>query len=1476
MGDVPTPGDRFVDQEAINAERLQQASANESTQLRAASILRERGVQDLIKTAGGDSDKWVRERANQIRLDDTQRGGSLSYEDARDRAQRELATLQTVGVWSSPMLMGAGGQTWGQALLPRVEIVGLDEEGQYVTSQQGPGSWALDLLSAPVYYANAAGLGDAAIRAVVTPGREATPATPIHAPTPAEYAQRRTFSQAALDAAPETTGGQVVAAGLGALADVLTPDPVSLVMGAGKAALKAAPALGRAAEGAARATRLLAPTADEVGAMLQAGERVLDAAPPSAAGDTLREVLPTEVQHMDAPALAERIEVGRSALDAEARLLRTADEAIPGATRGVHGLSAEGRALIQRQAAGRFLSTLGDKLVAAGVSPQEAEWLVQAMLPGRGAHVEGIGRLGGMTASHVQAPGGATSIAQALDNLSARLAPRDLVQLSPRVSGGGSALRPSAQAQQVAAALRALPVVLDEARAAARSTLQEARATLAARGSRSLPPPRTVLEAIEVGRGSAVRKAAGEALGRGEAIHVTDAEMSLLLGSGEGPAFLHSQRSGSGWDLLPEQVAGLDAASVATQQALRGINAVADEGAAVSAALARALGESSGAIRIAEQVRQVLRLPVTGADEAAAGIARGISREAQQASIRAARAVEGEAARWLQAEGKAVRDADSLVSASASPGARAQGVNRWWPANAARVLYSPEALAGVVEKILPGARAHALSVAERALTDEGWWADILPATAPPEAWRAWGAWLQGQGAAGDVLREAFGDGLLLTAQEASALRSLTTLDVATSAGKILDVDASALAMAERAGLVGAKGDAAAALRRTASALDSPRAVTGAVSAGEAGLGRTVSDLGTLLDAAPPVATREMLERIAAAGDSILRKQGATLPSDAQSAVRTLWSRGVTRGLWAHRPGYLLNNIYGNLEQIFLQHGGMVAFRYTVRTLLADIVALGMAAAPAVADVAGAGAGAAARVGYASLMGTGRGKAITTAILNAASRAGDAGVGLVRRLLGAGAQTPIVTRIIEAAKGDIVLGSRTYSYRELYDEAARGGVFDGFDAADLGAEARGLADILPAQGVQHLAETISLRQRMGLYATLLDSGLTPREAAEGVVKALYDYRYSLSEGERGWVRWVVPFWSWQKNAQRQIIGALTSPAGWYRIGVAARARTTAATWLDQWYASDYDERGVGVGGMSAEEQRAYQERLVPYLQERFGDDVALQADFIQQHTTTTATGIPEDIRGLLTTAQEAQDWGWERGLPTYQREQAIGRISRVTKTQDSKPISHTFQPVWQLALPPSAVQATADFTGGLLAVAFAGLTSLASPDRTVPLTQVAQERVVDPYRMPLVASLTRPRVVISSGLYAAINALDVPGILDMRGNTEAQARFTEGQQAHQTTYAITDPALAVALDATGILAADAQLRRGAALAPAGAPVGLQILSALGAQASLGGKRRGKIPFDVSADIKERTRAVQTMTPTNDIRVETPDTPPPPAE
>ena len=267
---------------------------------------------------------------------------------------------------------------------------------------------------------------------------------------------------------------------------------------------------------------------------------------------------------------------------------------------------------------------------------------------------------------------------------------------------------------------------------------------------------------------------------------------------------------------------------------------------------------------------------------------------------------------------------------------------------------------------------------------------------------------------------------------------------------------------------------------------------------------------------------------------------------------------------------------------------------------------------------------------------------------ALTSAGDKGADWAARLMRSSKWRGDLNSVLEARDGFLVVDGVPYSYADLRRIGVEEGLSASFDTAELGvkirrigsqflddAKARELGRKGDLLGVnipgsisyeemtkiaEDMAEGWSERERYGAMMTLVEMGVAPRKAARLTIDALYDYAGSMSKGDRHWlVNIFLPFWAFQKNANRQLIDVVFSPRGAYRLGVLRRfyERGTDVT-TQLLYEGMVDPLGVNTDSMTTEELDAY-EGLKAALLEEYGVPVSQLPQRLKQQIRLAFSG-----------------------------------------------------------------------------------------------------------------------------------------------------------------------------------------------------------------------------------------------------------------
>lgn len=207
--------------------------------------------------------------------------------------------------------------------------------------------------------------------------------------------------------------------------------------------------------------------------------------------------------------------------------------------------------------------------------------------------------------------------------------------------------------------------------------------------------------------------------------------------------------------------------------------------------------------------------------------------------------------------------------------------------------------------------------------------------------------------------------------------------------------------------------------------------------------------------------------------------------------------------------------------------------------------------------------------------------------------GDEAVNTITDFFGASKFRVEVNPILENQDRMYVIGGRVYNARDLRKVFTQAGMYSNafkemrrdwwrnlFDEKQVDAlppenrnfyeSAKSVAkDFFSTEGARRWASTVfehgvesadawSDLERTGAAVTLMEFGYTPRDAARLVVESVYDYRGSMTEGDRGWMRRILmPFWAFRKNANVQVMNFLASPEGSFRIRAIQKASRIGA-------------------------------------------------------------------------------------------------------------------------------------------------------------------------------------------------------------------------------------------------------------------------------------------------------------------------------
>ena len=304
------------------------------------------------------------------------------------------------------------------------------------------------------------------------------------------------------------------------------------------------------------------------------------------------------------------------------------------------------------------------------------------------------------------------------------------------------------------------------------------------------------------------------------------------------------------------------------------------------------------------------------------------------------------------------------------------------------------------------------------------------------------------------------------------------------------------------------------------------------------------------------------------GDLIEQLGSGTKAAATNSQLSFAWTyryikTRMVRGHFVLKSRYFWMNTFDTFNQLALEAGFRAAMVHTSRMIWQNVLSnpLGQAVL-LTAQKAGA-------------------EGAPEAVRRVLQEAGDKSAKLMGTLTRASKWHIEVNPILEGAGGFVILGGRPYARTKIRQIALEAGIFASFDTKQLGIKIRKVGDMflseaqrkgdLTAKGKELLrdigkisediAEAWAERERIGCMVTLMEMGIEPRTAAKITIKALYDYAGSMSKWDRNFlINIFFPFWAFQKNANRQVLDAVFSPWGAYRLGVMRRAYTKGTEYI----------------------------------------------------------------------------------------------------------------------------------------------------------------------------------------------------------------------------------------------------------------------------------------------------------------------------
>jgi hypothetical protein len=345
---------------------------------------------------------------------------------------------------------------------------------------------------------------------------------------------------------------------------------------------------------------------------------------------------------------------------------------------------------------------------------------------------------------------------------------------------------------------------------------------------------------------------------------------------------------------------------------------------------------------------------------------------------------------------------------------------------------------------------------------------------------------------------------------------------------------------------------------------------------------------------PTVMRERMMDALARVNIKV-EKRAARLGSEdtmrgASAVFYTYMKTRVTRGAIFLRQKYFTMNTFDHFFQLAQNQGLLPAIVSVVRVAAQDLLVL-----PGIA-----------RTIYLFQKGDLTDEKAIERVRSALQAGGDKAAHAAGNFLGVSKYNLHINPVMEGADELIKVGNTYYRPSDLRRIAVEEGIFASFDTRALERNIKRqtveLFDTAAAQGASNvrdglddimgmtsdIAEAWSERERLGAMITLIESGMPPRMAARMTVEALYDYAGSMGKLDRLWlINMVLPFWAFQKNANKQVFDAIFSPWGAYRLGVLRRAQEYGPEYLSHIvYSAVTDPYGVDISALEPDAEANY--------------------------------------------------------------------------------------------------------------------------------------------------------------------------------------------------------------------------------------------------------------------------------------------------
>ena len=347
------------------------------------------------------------------------------------------------------------------------------------------------------------------------------------------------------------------------------------------------------------------------------------------------------------------------------------------------------------------------------------------------------------------------------------------------------------------------------------------------------------------------------------------------------------------------------------------------------------------------------------------------------------------------------------------------------------------------------------------------------------------------------------------------------------------------------------------------------------------------------DSYVPLAARqrmvEAVDRVLPRGrtEKGITKTMMTIAREAVQIWKTLMTRGggLVPGLSHARPTYFHTNAGDRFAQLSYEMGIQAGLVNYTRQAFVELTSI-----PGVEALLRTPITKEARTG-----------AFAEQVRDVLQAGGDRAASALNRVFGAAGVRIEVNQILDGVDDVIMVGDKAYTGKQLRRILAEEGTFGAFDNTQLknALNSGGLATFLqnagffnPAQ-IAEMAESISVRERIGAIVGMMEHGHDPRTAARFMNNAYYDYATSVAKLESsshalGLALTIAdPYWAYTKNASRQTFDAMFRPEAAYKVMLVRRLMDDGADIAtNELYRHQVDEYGVDTESLPEDLKQQY--------------------------------------------------------------------------------------------------------------------------------------------------------------------------------------------------------------------------------------------------------------------------------------------------